>query len=204
VFVLGTIYSEFHRGIKSRVKFRGESVLQSIASLFVINNRRYGGYIVHLGFALIVIGIVISSFFRQTEEMTLAPNVKGQVGDYTVEVAPFDPRNDQKAAGPGQPYNMDAATFRIHDSKGGLVASLRPERHYYVKTQNMLSTPAISRNFANDYYVHYAARDPGGKVTFTVFINPLVNWIWAGWLLMIAGGILAILPMPARRIGLVE
>ncbi len=204
VFVLGTIYTEFYRGIKSRVKFRGESLPQAVVSLFAINNRRYGGYIVHVGFALIVIGIVVSSFFRQKEEMTLAPGVKGQVGDYTVEVAPFDPVRDQKLSGPGQPYDKDVARFRIEDSKGNVMADLRPERHFYPKDKNLVSTPAISRNFVNDYYVHFAARDPDGKVTFTAFINPFVNWIWAGWLIMIAGGILAILPMPVRRIGLVE
>ncbi len=206
VFVLGTVYTEFHRGIKSRVKFRKERFHQALLNLFVLNNRRYGGYVVHLGFGAIVIGVVVSSFFRVNEDMTLTPGRQGKVGDFTVEVAAFDPARDQKPMGPDQPYHKDVAHFTVRNGGGKVVAQLNPERHFYPKQDGgmWLKTPAISRNVVYDYYVHYAGRERNGDVTFTVFVNPLVNWIWFGWLTMIAGGILAILPMPARRIGLAE
>jgi len=203
VFVLGTIWIEFQRGIRSRVKFQGETALQALTSLFVTNNRRYGGYIVHSGFVLIVVGIITSSFFRDREELMLTPGTPAKVGNHTVEVAAIDPYRDRRPAGPGQPYDKEVARFTIRDAAGRKVAELRPERHFYAKQQLNVSTPAISRNPINDYYVHFAGSERDGRVSATVFVNPLVNWIWAGWLIIIGGSLLAILPMPVRKVGLV-
>ncbi len=206
IFVLGTVYTEFHRGIKSRMKFRGEGFFQSIASLFAVNNRRYGGYVVHVGFGLVVIGVVVSSFFRSHEEFTLRAGDQGKVGDYTVEVVNDEVSGKMTPPGPGQPYAKEAQRFLFRNAGGKVVADLLPERHFYPKKRDaaVLSQPEISRNLVNDYYVHYQERLPGGEVKFEAFVNPWVNWIWAGWLIMIAGGILAIIPMPQRGVGLAE
>jgi len=205
VFIFASIFTEFHRGIRTRVRHRGENILQGFLSLFVLNNRRYGGYIVHLGFGVMVTGIVVSSFFRvKREDMSLQPGDRGTVGKYEVEVAPYNPVNDFRRARIGQPFDKDVARFTIRDGSGSVLASLRPERHYYPKQENLVRTPAISRGFINDFYISFTDRTREGKVIFTIFVNPLVNWIWFGWLLMMAGGLLAILPMPVRRVGLAE
>jgi cytochrome c-type biogenesis protein CcmF len=202
-FVVATIWVEFRRGLRTRMRHHGEGPGSALVSLFVLNNRRYGGYLVHLGFVVIVFGVVASAFFRSKEDLNLEPDSPGQVGRYTVTVDPFDPARDFTPEGPGRPYAREVARFRIADASGNVVADLRPERHFYQKQQINVSTPAISRNFINDYYVHFSGRDRG-KVVFEIFVNPFVNWIWAGWLILIAGSLVAILPMPVRRIGLAE
>ena len=48
------------------------------------NRRRYGGYIVHAGFALLLIAVAASSSFQTSEDLRLMPGKSAQVGDYTV------------------------------------------------------------------------------------------------------------------------
>ena len=57
---------EIYRGAQARRRNLGESPLRALAALFGRNQRRYGGYIVHLGVTVIGIGVIGSTVF-QTE-----------------------------------------------------------------------------------------------------------------------------------------
>src|SRR5207237_7892888 len=56
LFVLGTILQEFVRGTLARRHATGENYLAAFSSLIRRNNRRYGGYLVHLAILLIGAG----------------------------------------------------------------------------------------------------------------------------------------------------
>ena len=63
-FVLGTILAEFRRGVSARRHWCMKPPPRALVNLVGKNNRRYGGYIIHLGVIFAFIGIVASSFFR--------------------------------------------------------------------------------------------------------------------------------------------
>src|ERR1019366_2658644 len=63
-FVLGTIFVEFRRGVSARRHMVAESVPVAIVNLIGKNNRRYGGYVIHIGVVLAFTGIVASAFFK--------------------------------------------------------------------------------------------------------------------------------------------
>ncbi|HEX3409790.1 MAG TPA: cytochrome c biogenesis protein CcsA, partial [Candidatus Binataceae bacterium] len=63
-FVIGTIFVEFRRGVSARRHMVDESVPRALVNLIGKNNRRYGGYVIHIGVVLAFTGIVASAFFK--------------------------------------------------------------------------------------------------------------------------------------------
>ena len=53
-FVVGSIAQEFARGAAVRMR-KGEGALRAVFKLVARARRRYGGYIVHVGFAISII-----------------------------------------------------------------------------------------------------------------------------------------------------
>ncbi len=72
LFVLATIAQEFVRGALARHRATGEGYPLALAHLVRRNNRRYGGYIVHLGIILIGAGVIGSHVYQQQTEAALA------------------------------------------------------------------------------------------------------------------------------------
>ena len=201
VFIIGTVVAEAYRGVRSRRRFRHENVIQATIQLIIGNNRRYGGYIVHIGIAVVAIGVIWSANFRYNDEMTVERDRPTPIPntDLTVTWTGVDPVPS------GRPYIGEDYTFEIQRS-GTTLAVLKPSYRRYMRQDNQeLRTPSISRGFIWDYYVYYQLRDPArNTISFNIFVNPLINWIWTGAVIMLLGGLFAALPMPRRRLGLVD
>src|SRR6267143_6305232 len=84
LFVLGTILQEFVRGALARHHATGESYIAALGNLIRRNNRRYGGYVVHLAILLIGAGAVGSQVYQQQTQATLAPGQSVSLGNYTI------------------------------------------------------------------------------------------------------------------------
>ena len=58
---------------------------------------------------------------------------------------------------------------------------------------------ALHSTLANDLYVIYEGRDADtDKPIIKVFLNPLMNWIWIGVLIVVLGTLLALVPSLTR------
>ena len=66
--VTATIVSEFVRGGRVIARHTGQNLLTSMVTLTRRNTRRYGGYIVHFGFVVLVIGLAGSAFNKEKEQ----------------------------------------------------------------------------------------------------------------------------------------
>ena len=65
---------EFVRGVRARRAMAGESRAASRSLALVRRNRRrYGGYTVHVGMALLFIGVAASSAFQHARDVQLRP-----------------------------------------------------------------------------------------------------------------------------------
>jgi cytochrome c-type biogenesis protein CcmF len=134
-FVFGSIGQEFFRGVRARRAMAGESVPRAFTGLVRRNRRRYGGYVVHLGIAVLFIGVAASSSFQHASELGLSPGQSTRVGAYTVRyvrpTATITPRYD--AAHTGSTLSLGAV---IDVSKGGRhVATLNPSEGYYASQE---------------------------------------------------------------------
>jgi cytochrome c-type biogenesis protein CcmF len=130
-FVLGSIGQEFVRGARARRAMAGEPAPVALLALVRRNRRRYGGYIVHVGIAVLFIGVAASSSFQHASELGLSPGRSTHVGAYKITyvrpTATVTPRND--AAHTGSTLSLGAL---LDVSKHGHhVATLRPSEGFY-------------------------------------------------------------------------
>jgi cytochrome c-type biogenesis protein CcmF len=72
-FVTGTVVQEFFRGTRVRTRIAHEAPPEALVGLVRRNRRRYGGYIVHFGVAIALIGIAASTSFQHARRADLAP-----------------------------------------------------------------------------------------------------------------------------------
>jgi cytochrome c-type biogenesis protein CcmF len=83
-FVVATVAQEFWRGVSARRAMTHDSVPVALGQLVHRNRRRYGGYIVHAGLAVLLVGVAASSSFQHSHDVTLAPGQHAVVDGYTI------------------------------------------------------------------------------------------------------------------------
>ena len=72
-FVLAVVVQEFWRGASARRVMTGESFPRALARLTGRNRRRYGGFLVHAGIAVLFLGVAASSAFIEQRDVRLSP-----------------------------------------------------------------------------------------------------------------------------------
>ena len=179
-FVAGTILSDFVRAVRQRrLQHPDESLVRAPLRTLLGNRRHYGGMIVHTGIVIIAIGLTGSGLFRDERTVVMAP------GD-VVEVGGERLRFDGVRSFERDNYFSMQGKLTLLDS-GRVVL---PERRRY-PVQEMPTTEAgIHSTMLRDVYVVIA--EPVGEGNQTkwgvhVYVNPLVEWIWLGGLVIILG-----------------
>jgi cytochrome c-type biogenesis protein CcmF len=130
-FALGSVAQELWRGTGARRAASGEAVPRALGGLLRRNRRRYGGYVVHVGMAVLFIGVAASSSFRHVSELSLSPGRSVRVGAYTFRyvrpTATITPRFDPTHT--GSTLNV-GAVLRVSEG-GRFVTTLRPSEDFY-------------------------------------------------------------------------
>jgi cytochrome c-type biogenesis protein CcmF len=83
-FAAAVVVQEFWRGTRARRAGSGEAAPAALVSLVRRNRRRYGGYLVHLGMAVIFVGVAASSAFQRVHDVRLSPNQTARIDGYDV------------------------------------------------------------------------------------------------------------------------
>jgi cytochrome c-type biogenesis protein CcmF len=100
--------------------------------------------------------------------------------------------------------NHDAVIARVTVADpAGQRYILNPERRFYDKADQpgqSASEVAIRLGLGTDVYLNLAGWDADGKsCTFQIILNPLINFIWIGGILMTLGGLICLLPQRLLR-----
>jgi cytochrome c-type biogenesis protein CcmF len=83
-FVLASVVQELWRGTGARRAVSHDSLPVAFVQLIRRNRRRYGGYIVHAGLAVLLVGVAASSSFQHSNNVSLAPGQSAVVDGYKV------------------------------------------------------------------------------------------------------------------------
>jgi cytochrome c-type biogenesis protein CcmF len=185
VFVIATVASEFYRGGRVISSKQHTNVFAGMVQLTRRNTRRYGGYIVHLGVVIIVIGFC-GSAFNQDKEQELANGQSMSIGSYTL-TSRLSTQDDNPN------YESEAAVVDIYKN-GRQIDTLYPERRVYHATNQPATMVANRSTLREDLYVVYAGSSETGHPILKVHLNPLVIWIWIGVWFIIAGTGIALVP----------
>jgi cytochrome c-type biogenesis protein CcmF len=185
--VLATIVQEFVRGAQVRRSATGTDILTALIGLVGRSKRRYGGYIVHVGIVFIFLGFA-GEGFKLEEQALLKPGEQMSVGHFTI-------RHDAlRVTADDQKQMITGHVSVFVDGKS--LGSMTPAKWYFNKREQEPTTEvAIRRAPAEDLYVVLAGYDASSQTaTYTVTVNPLVNWIWLGFGVMAIGTGIALLP----------
>jgi cytochrome c-type biogenesis protein CcmF len=188
-FVTGTVLEEYWRGIRARMR-RGEGPLRAFLELVRRNQRRYGGYVVHLAVVLIFIGFA-GSVFNLEETRLLQPGETWHIGRYTLEYRQARPLRHPHYAGA-------VARVAVYE-EGEPIGMLLPEKRMYFQQETPATMPAVASSMREDLYVILAGLEPDQSAAFKVYINPLVIWIWIGGGVFLLGNALVLWPLPERQ-----
>ena len=199
-FVLATLIAEYQRGIAYRMTHFKENAPKALVKLVRSNERRYGGYVIHFGIVLMFIGFTGSAFKIETE-VQLSPTQTMTIGDYIL-------RYDRAIGRTTKHLDAVGAKFSVWKNKKPFTYMM-PEKVFF-KSQIPGEEPqpatnvAIHRNLKEDLYIALLSFDPNGEVIFfKTVVNPLVEFIWLGGLILILGTAVVMWPKP-RKIGSFE
>jgi cytochrome c-type biogenesis protein CcmF len=248
-FVLAVVAQEFWRGARARQAMSNETIPSALVALVRRNRRRYGGYLVHAGVAVLLVGVAASSTFQHARDVRLAPGQRASVGGYDIQYLRPTGDIDVTKKGSLEKINL-GADLRVRRGNGK-VRTVHAERSYFPSSDPSLG--AVSRyfegeatsevglrpGFLRDFWAtvapdtsslrrvvrrgdrvfelarslpveqrstalgetlrrltaSYAATAP--PATFRILVSPLATWIWLGALIVFAGGLIALWPLPA-------
>lgn len=184
--VLTAVLSEFLRGAGVIARQTRRNFFAATYQLIRRNTRRYGGYIVHIGVVILIVGLTGAAFNR-TEERELAAHDRLRVGPYTLESAGVAQESNPN-------YNSESARLDVFRN-GKKVFQVAPERRIYLASEQPQTMAAIHSTPGGDLYVVYEGTNPDtGQPIIKAFLNPLVGWIWAGLIFMVFGTCVALTP----------
>jgi cytochrome c-type biogenesis protein CcmF len=184
--VTATIVSEFVRGGRVIARHTGQNLLASMVTLTRRNTRRYGGYIVHFGVVVIVVGLS-GAAFNQQKEQEMGFGDKMELGPYTLICDNYTQEDNPNA-------EVEYAILNVYKN-GKPIGQMFPAKKFFKASQQPDTIVANHSTPLEDLYVIYAGKNQDtDKPVIKVFINPLVMWIWAGVWVLIAGTVVAMIP----------
>ena len=190
VFVAVTIAVDLMRATRARLR-TGERLPGALGGLLLRHNRRYGGFVVHLGILIVALGVTGSQAWSVQPETTL------RRGEHT-DLAGYRVRFDGLAASEESNHLKVTGTFTVANGHAeGTV--LRPAKKFYPQDSSPIAYVDYRLGLREDVYLVLGdfARD-GSQATIRLQVNRLVSWIWIGGVVLTLGTLLALAPERRR------
>jgi cytochrome c-type biogenesis protein CcmF len=186
VFVAGAMALDYARAVRARRR-SGDGWGHATWGLLRRQNRRYGGFVVHLGILVIALGVAGSQAWSLQTETTVK---RGEA----VELAGYRVRFERLMASEESNHAKVTGVFTVEN--GAMrPATLLPAKKFYPQEQSPIAYVDYRLGFIEDVYLVLGdfARD-GSHATVRLQVNRLVSWLWIGGLVLTLGTLLAILP----------
>jgi cytochrome c-type biogenesis protein CcmF len=156
-----------------------------LAALWKLPRSYKGMVLAHLGLAVCVTGVAVTSAYSVERDVRMALDETTAVGPYSfrlVKLRNFD----------GPNYRATEARIEVLDDDGRIVTLLAPEKRLYTVQQMPMTEVAIKTSMTRELYVALGEPLPDNSWAVRVYYKPFVRWIWLGALIMALGGSLAI------------
>ena len=160
-----------------QAKLRNASSVR--AGLARLTPSYYGMQLAHLGFAMCVIGAVLTTQYAQELDLKMSPGESKELAGHV-----FRFESLEQVRGPN--YLADEAVFAVtYDGK--LVTRLAPQKRRYLASGQVMTEAAISGGLWRDLFV--ALGEPIGEGAWSVRLKykPFLRWIWLGPIFMALG-----------------
>ncbi|MEM9777659.1 MAG: cytochrome c-type biogenesis CcmF C-terminal domain-containing protein, partial [Chloroflexota bacterium] len=179
---------EYIRGTQALARARNELWILSLGRLFQRHQRRYGGYLIHLGVLVMAAGIIGTEFYQAEHQVFLNTGERASLGNYTIEYmgTEFLENEDTQSA---------VGTVNVYDENNNFLTTLQPHTDIFDNGQGM-TVPDARSTIAEDFYVILVNWEQISATSATVrmYLNPLIQWVWAGGVIFIIGTLIAAWP----------
>jgi len=143
----------------------------------------WGMVLGHLGIAVFVVGVTLTSLYSSEKDIRLAPGESYEMGGYT-----FEFRGVDATKGPNYTaYRGDILASR----DGEPIAEMHPEKRIYLVQTMPMTEAAIDPGLTRDLFVALGEDLGKGAWSLRIYHKPFVRWLWLAGLIMAFGGALA-------------
>jgi cytochrome c-type biogenesis protein CcmF len=188
-FVVFSILYDTGLALRARRRIAGEGIIRGLVTLARRNQRRYGGFIVHLGIVLIMMGIAGSMSYSIEKEATMSLNQQLQVGNYRIQFAGL--------SGSQQPthFRVEGAFHVFHNGRDN--GTLRPALKFFPTQQSPIGRAVHQSSLTEDIYLILSgfSQVDRNQATLKVLVRPLVIWMWIGGFVIAFGTLICISPI---------
>ncbi len=162
--------------------------------------RQYGMLLSHVGLALFCFAVTFSSLLKEEYEMLLKPGQETQVDIYKLRLSGLELVHEEN-------YRALRGTIEMTDGSGDTIV-LTPELRSYGGRAMQTTEAAIRSRPWNDLYIalrkpaenpENALAVPEEGIILTLYVTPLMQWVWLSIFCMGTGGLLSLVPKTGRR-----
>lgn len=183
---LTVVVQEFARGVQARRRKNTENVFTSLFRLVSKSRRRYGGYVVHVGIAVMFLGFAGRSWEAETEA-SLQPDQSLTIEEYKLTYRGPKSEVDHEK-------RIVSAIIDV-ERHGQSVGQVFPSKFIYKALPEPSTEVARYSTIRNDLYVTIGILNPQTKmVSLRVHVNTLVFFVWLGVALLIIGAMICMWP----------
>ena len=151
----------------------------------------YAMVIAHLGIAVTLIGIALTTIYSIERDLRMEENKMVDMLGYE-----FTLQSLQKVKGPN--YTADEAFITVA-YKGKALNDMHPQKRRYYARGNVMTEVALDTGLFRDIYVAMGEPVADNAWAVRVHVKPFVRWIWLGALMMAFGAVLAVADKRYRK-----
>ena len=180
-----SVMLELHRGARA---ISPSAVAAGYPLVLKRHRERYAGHLVHIGVAVVAVGITASMAHKMEREVTLRPGETVEIGRYRLSLNTIDVEQLKN-------FERYFAKLDVIEAKTGLkIESLKPELRHYFKNNETTTEVALRTSLRDDLYTVLVGVEDGGKAaSFKIYVNPLQIWLWIGGVIMALGTLIIVL-----------
>ena len=176
------------RTIRGYQKGHGGNALAAAWGLLVNRASTFGGFVAHLGMAVILVGLIGSSMYVTErvgyvdyDEETDTASAPFTIQDFTLTYtgSAVEPQG-----------NGDDILYTVYydvDKDGQALGTVNPTVQFVQSTQQQKLVASVISFPTEDLFVVYRGVNTEGDFSMDVRVNPLISFVWAGFFLLMAG-----------------
>jgi len=143
-----------------------------ISRVSIRNKRHLGVHSVHIGLALIAMGVAFSGPFKQMHETILSLGESMKISGYTITYEDSSRISHN---------SLDINRAKLLVEKGSKkLGYLYPERRFYEKFNRPFAEASVMPGLVDEIYATVLGLGKNGELRLQIRINPMVNWLWIG------------------------
>ncbi len=155
-----------------------------LAAFRSIPSSVYGMVLAHIGLAITVLGVTLSSAYSHDHDIRMSPGDEKELAGYVFKFESLEQRK-------GPNYIANVGVFNVMKD-GKHIVTMRPEKRSYAVRRNMMTEAAIDTELTRDLYISLGKPpEEGNNWPVRLYYKPFISWIWGGGVIMGLGGLLA-------------